>query len=164
MKGNKALVGGVSFGLTSAVITTIGVMVGLAAGTESKMVVIGGILTVAIADSFSDALAMHLSEESSIKRPEKYYIESAIATFLSKFFFTIAFIIPVLLFEIDKSVIVSIIIGFIMLGFLSYYAAKRQKIPALKVMIEHWAVAAVVVVLTHFGGRFIEKIFSGYRV
>jgi len=160
MKDDKALVGGISFGLTSAVITTIGVMVGLAAGTESKMVVIGGILTVAIADSFSDALAMHLSEESSLKRAEKYYLESAFATFLSKFFFTLAFIIPVVLFEIDTAVIISVAIGFVLLGILSYFAAKRQKIAPFKAMAEHWIVAAVVVALTHFGGRFIESVFT----
>ena len=47
---------GLSFGLTSAIITTLSLMVGLISGTESKMVVIGGILTIAIADAFSDAL------------------------------------------------------------------------------------------------------------
>ena len=47
---------GISFGLTSAVITTLGLMVGLHSGTGSKLVVLGGILTIAIADAFSDAL------------------------------------------------------------------------------------------------------------
>ncbi len=161
MKDEKALIGGLSFGLTSATITTIGVMTGLAAGTDSRMVVIGGILTVAIADSFSDALAMHLSEESSIARTEGYYLKSAIATFLAKFFFTIAFIIPVLLFEVNRSVVVSCIVGFIALGFLSNYAAKKNGTSPTKAMIEHWLVAVVVVVLTHFGGLFIESVFNG---
>ena len=35
---------GVSFGLTSGVITTLGLMVGLYSGTHSRTVVIGGIL------------------------------------------------------------------------------------------------------------------------
>jgi len=34
---------GLSFGLTSGIITTIGLMVGLNSGTHSKLVVIGGI-------------------------------------------------------------------------------------------------------------------------
>ena len=55
---------GISFGLTSAVITTLGLMVGLHSGTHSKMVVLSGILTIAIADAFSDALGIHISEES----------------------------------------------------------------------------------------------------
>ena len=50
---------GLGFGLTSGVITTLGLIVGLHAGFQSKAVVIGGILTIAIAD----ALGIHPSEE-----------------------------------------------------------------------------------------------------
>lgn len=46
---------GFSFGLTSGIITTLGLMVGLHSGTHSKLVVLGDILTIAIADAFSDA-------------------------------------------------------------------------------------------------------------
>jgi hypothetical protein len=55
---------GLSFGLTSGIITTLGLMVGLNSSTNSKLVVIGGIMTIAIADSPSDALGIHVSEES----------------------------------------------------------------------------------------------------
>ena len=55
---------GFSFGLTSGIITTLGLMVGLHYGTGSKLVVLGGILTIAIADAFSDALGIHMAEES----------------------------------------------------------------------------------------------------
>ena len=46
---------GVSFGLTSGTITTLGLMVGLYSGTQSRLVVLGGIVTIAIADALSDA-------------------------------------------------------------------------------------------------------------
>ena len=52
----EALTAGISFGLTSGVIKTMGLMVGLHSGTHSKLVVLGGILAIAIADAFSDAL------------------------------------------------------------------------------------------------------------
>ncbi|HIE31931.1 MAG TPA: hypothetical protein EYP67_06070, partial [Methanosarcinales archaeon] len=58
---------GFSFGLTSGIITTLGLMVGLHSGTHSELVIIGGILTIAIADAFSDALGIHVSEESESK-------------------------------------------------------------------------------------------------
>jgi len=45
---------GLSFGLTSGIITTLGLMVGLNSSTHSDLVVIGGILTIAIADGFLD--------------------------------------------------------------------------------------------------------------
>ena len=38
---------------------------------HEKLVVIGGILTIAIADSFSDALGIHVSEESETNTRQK---------------------------------------------------------------------------------------------
>lgn len=46
---------GFSFGLTSGVITTLGLIVGLHSSTHSDLSVIGGILSIAIADAMSDA-------------------------------------------------------------------------------------------------------------
>ena len=68
---NHSVKVGFSFGLTSAVITTLGLIVGLNAGTHSKLVVLGGIITIAIADAFSDALGIHVSEESEGKHSQK---------------------------------------------------------------------------------------------
>ena len=84
---------GFSFGITSGIITTLGLMVGLYSGTGSKLVVIGGILMIAIADAFSDALGIHVSEESEGKHSQKEIWESTLSTFLFKFIFASIFII-----------------------------------------------------------------------
>ena len=60
---------GFSFGLTSGIITTLGLMIGLNSSTNSSIVVIGGILTIAIADSLSDAIGIHIAEESENIHP-----------------------------------------------------------------------------------------------
>ena len=60
----QSLKTGFSFGLTSGVITTLGLMVGLHAGTHSRLAVIGGIVTIAVADALSDALGIHIPEAS----------------------------------------------------------------------------------------------------
>ena len=64
---------GFSFGLTSAIITTLGLMVGLESGTQSKIAVLGGILTIAVADAFSDSLGIHVSQESQ-NQPTRQHI------------------------------------------------------------------------------------------
>lgn len=69
MSSNKTReleLGGMSFGISGGVITTLGMIVGLDQATSSKTAVIAAILTIAIADSLSDALGMHLSEESRL--------------------------------------------------------------------------------------------------
>ena len=67
----KSIKKGFSFGLTSGIITTLGLIVGLYSITESKLAVIGGILVIAIADAFSDAMGIHVSEESDIRNSKR---------------------------------------------------------------------------------------------
>jgi hypothetical protein len=102
---------GISFGLTSAVITTLGLMVGLHSGTHSKIVVLAGILTIAIADAFSDALGIHVSEEAENKHTIKQIWAATISTFLAKFLFAMTFVVPVILFTLSTAIVISLIWG-----------------------------------------------------
>jgi VIT1/CCC1 family predicted Fe2+/Mn2+ transporter len=151
---------GFSFGLTSAIITTLGLMVGLHSGTHSEPVVIGGILTIAIADAFSDALGIHISEESENRHTTKEIWESTLSTFLFKFVFALTFIIPVLLFQLSTAIIVSVIWGLLLLGIFSFYIAKKQKIRPWTVIAEHLLIALVVIIITHYVGGWIGSIFG----
>ena len=150
---------GVSFGLTSGIITTLGLMVGLHAGTHSKVVVIGGILTIAVADALSDALGIHISEESENRHTDKEIWISTVSTFLSKFVFALTFVIPVLLLELSAAVVVGIIWGLSILLFLSYGIAKEQKTNPWRVIIEHLIIALVVIIITHYLGDWISSRF-----
>mgnify|MGYP006289803275 CR=1 FL=1 len=154
-----SLVKGITFGLTSGIITTLGLIVGLSSGTHSKSVVIGGILTIAIADSLSDALGVHISEESENKHTDREIWESTISTFLTKFLFALTFIIPVLSFNLDTAIILSVIWGMIVLISISYFMAKSSNEPCLRVILEHVIIAIIVITLTHFSGKWINKLF-----
>ena len=148
---------GFSFGSTSGIITTLGLMVGLHSGTHSKIAVLSGILTIAIADAFSDALGIHISEESENKHDAKEIWESTIFTFLSKFIFASTFIVPLFLFELSTAVIVGLIWGFSLLGIFSFYLAKSQKARPLSVIGEHLIIALVVIAITHFLGDLCSR-------
>jgi len=151
---------GFSFGLTSGIITTLGLMVGLHSGTGSKLVVLGGILTIAIADAFSDALGIHIAEESENIHSETEIWESTISTFSSKFLFALTFVIPVLVFELSTAIVVSVIWGLLILGIISLSMAAEQKRKSWKVVGEHLLIALVVIVITHFVGDWISSRFS----
>lgn len=151
---------GFSFGLTSGIITTLGLMVGLHAGTRSKLVVLGGILTIAIADALSDALGIHISEESENKHTTREIWEATGSTFFSKFIFALTFIVPVLLFELSTAIVISIIWGFSLLSILSFSIAKEQGTRPWRVVAEHLIVALVVIVVTHYVGHWIASAFG----
>lgn len=153
---------GFSFGLTSGIITTLGLIVGLHAGTHSKLVVLGGILTIAVADAFSDALGIHVSEESENKHTAKEIWESTISTFLSKFFFALTFIIPVLLLKLSIAIIISVAWGLFALSLLSFKIAKEKKEEPWKLIAEHLIIALVVIVITHYVGDWISSVFRKY--
>jgi len=157
---NHSLKTGFSFGLISGIITTLGLMVGLHSGTHSKIVVIGGILTIAIADAFSDALGIHISEESENKHTTKEIWESTVSTFLSKFVFALTFIIPLLLFQLSLAIIVSVVYSLFLICIFSFHLAKKQKIKPWKVVFEHLIIALMVITITHYIGDWIGSIFG----
>jgi VIT1/CCC1 family predicted Fe2+/Mn2+ transporter len=151
---------GFSFGLASGIITTLGLMVGLHSGTHSRLVVIGGVLTIAIADAFSDALGIHMSEESENKHTTQEIWESTICTFVAKFLFAATFVIPILLFQLSVAIIVSIVWGLSLLAIFSLYLAKSQGEKPWKVITEHLLIALVVIVITHYLGHWIGSTFG----
>ena len=151
---------GVSFGLTSGIITTLGVMVGLDAGIGLRLVVIGGILTVAIADAFSDALGIHISEESSRRNGHREVWEATIATFFTKLIVALSFLIPIFLFELSTAVKINLFWGLFLIITFNYFLAKTRKEKPLRIISEHVLIAVVVIIITFFVGKFISVHFG----
>jgi len=151
---------GFSFGLTSGIITTLGLIVGLHSGTHSRIVIIGGIITIAIADAFSDSVGIHISEESEGKHNSREIWESTISTLLSKFIFSISFVIPILLLSLSTAITISLIWGFSLIGIFSYYTAKLRKSKPWKSILEHLAIALLVIFITHYVGVWVSITFN----
>jgi VIT1/CCC1 family predicted Fe2+/Mn2+ transporter len=135
-------------------------IVGLHSGTGSKLVVLGGVLSIAIADSFSDALGIHISEESDRGKAEKEVWAATLATFLSKIAFSSTFIIPILLLSLETAMLVSVAWGLLVLGVLSYHIAKSQSVKPIRVIAEHLLIAVVVIIITHFVGEWVAVRFG----
>ncbi len=147
---------GFSFGLTSGVITTLGLMVGLHSGTHSRAIVIGGILTIAIADAMSDALGIHVSEESKNSSPTRDIWEATLATFMAKFVIAVTFVVPVAVGPLDQAIVISIVWGLFLLTVLSFFVARAQAIAPWKVIGEHLLIALCVVAMTHVVGDWVN--------
>ena len=149
---------GFCFGLTSGIITTVGLMVGLYSSTNSKMVVIGGIFTIAVADAFSDALGIHIAEESKHNGAKEVW-ESTIVTFFTKFFIALAFIIPVIYLDLAIAIVVSAVCGMLALCLLSFLIARSKKEKPVLIILEHLFIACVVIVATYYLGSWISGRF-----
>ena len=150
---------GLGFGLASGTITTLGLIIGLNSGTGSKAVILSGILVIALADAFSDALGIHISEESEKNSRQRDVWESTISTFFFKFIVALSFIIPVLFLSLHVAIIVSIVWGFMLLGGFSFYVAKDRGMDPFRSVMEHVIIAIVVIILTNFVGKAVAIIF-----
>jgi len=157
----RAVTTGVSFGLASGTITTLGLIVGLHAGTHSRLAVVGGILTIAVADALSDALGMHVAEESRADRTSRQIWLATFATFVTKFFMALSFLVPILVLELGNAIVLSVVWGFSIITLLSWALARAQRVSPWKVIGEHLLIAAVVVATTHLLGDWLATIYAG---
>lgn len=154
----RSIITGYSFGLTSGITTTLGLVVGLATGTRSRIAVIGGIITIAVADALSEGFSMHVSEEAEEHSNEEVW-ESAFATFFSKFTLALTFLVPVYFFDLTTAVIISSIWGLSMITLLSYKIAQITKVRPWKPIFEHIILAVMVIIITYIVGVGISSIF-----
>jgi VIT1/CCC1 family predicted Fe2+/Mn2+ transporter len=151
---------GIGFGLTSGVITTVGLMVGLDAGTHSRIAVMGGILTIAVADALSDALGIHLAEESKTTATTGHVWEATISTFVAKFVTAGTFVVPMLAFDLPASIIVSIVWGLVILTALTVVLARKRGLSPWRAIGEHLLVAVGVVTVSYYVGRLANDLME----
>lgn len=151
---------GITFGVTSGIITTLGLMVGLESGTQSKLAVIGGIIIIAIADALSDSLGVHISKESENTLSKKELWEATLCTFFSKFALASTFLVPVLLFELTTAIIVSVAWGLALLAIMSFLIARQDSSSPWMPIAEHVGIALLVIFVTHYVGDWVAATFA----
>lgn len=160
MKNKSSLRAGLGFGVTSGPITVLGLMVGLYSIMPSKLIVIGGVLTIAIADALSDSLGMHVAKEATNIYSTREIWETTIYTFLSKFFIAISFIIPLSILNLSTAIIVNIIWGLFLLSAFSFFIAKKNGNRPWKVVAEHLIIAITVIIISHYFQVWIKTLID----
>lgn len=159
-KYSHQLITGISFGLTSAVITSLGMIVGLYSATSSKLAVVAGIIIMAIADGLSDAAGLHMAEEAEVEKgktkhtPKEIWL-TTLFTFLSVCGFSLTFAVPILIFPLKIAVFLAIGWGILLLILLNFYTAKIKKESPIKLISEHILLALFVIIISYWVGNLI---------
>jgi VIT1/CCC1 family predicted Fe2+/Mn2+ transporter len=148
---------GFSFGTTSGIITTLGLIVGLTASDATKAVIIGGVLTIAFADAFSDALGIHTSEESENIHSEKEIWISTFATYFTKLIIALTFLIPLIFLSSTVALIVSIVWAILLLTIVNYIISSKEK--RWQTIFEHLLISLVVIIFGFIIGQYIRSVF-----
>jgi len=161
-KQNHQLVSGFSFGITSGVITSLGMIVGMFSATNSKLAVVASIITMAIADGLADGAGQHMSEEAELEGGKAVHSHrevwlSTLYTFLSVCGSVLSFVPFFLLFPLNIAIFWGIGWGLLLLVIFNIMLAKSLQENPIKVIAEHLALAAFVIVVSYFIGGLIGK-------
>jgi VIT1/CCC1 family predicted Fe2+/Mn2+ transporter len=159
-KYSHQLITGISFGLTTAVITSLGMIFGIHSATSSKLAVVAGIVVMAIADGLSDAVSLHTAEEAEVDKgrgkhtPKEIWLTTLFA-FLSVSGFTLTFAIPILLFPFETALFLTLAWGMLLLVLLNFNIAKIRKEKPIRLISEHILLAIITIILSHLVGNLI---------
>ena len=135
----------ISFGATSAVITSLAIIVGLSKTSNAKISILSSLIIIAIADNVSDSFGIHVHQESQNEKASEVR-KTTIINFLTRLFAVFLFILFVTFLPMVYALIFSIIFGLSVIAFLSYFIAKEQKVSPFVAMSQHLALAILVMV------------------
>jgi hypothetical protein len=96
----------VSFGAVSAIVTSIGLIIGFGAAGISKPTIIAGLLIVGLADNLTDSLSIHIYQESE-NLEERAAFKATLGTFLIRLVISLSFVMLVLAFSSVNSILAS---------------------------------------------------------
>lgn len=143
-----------SFGATAAIVTSIGLIVGLDAATATKATILSGLLIVAIADNLTDSLSIHIYQESEQLEPRAAF-RATLINFAARLGLSLSFVLLMVILPLRVAVVASILWGLLLLTGLSCVLARTRKLPVLPEIAKHVAVAAIVMLSSKIIGHII---------
>jgi hypothetical protein len=150
----------ISYGMTSAVITSLAIMIALSGTLNSIVTIITALLIIAIADNISDSFGIHIYQESEAIAGKKI-VKTTLSNFISRLIVVAIFILLIFLFPINVAIILSIIYGIAIIAIVSYYISKQQKNSKMFASISKHILITIVVII---GSFIIREIIAKYIV
>ena len=147
------------FGSTAAIITNISLIVGLGSAGTGKGPILGGLLTIALADNISDSLGIHLYKETE-GLGQKLSVLSTVLNFTARLVVSLSFIAIVLVLATAQAIPVAIVWGLLLLIVISYLINKSNNRNSFWEIAKHLLVAGVVIAVSHYVGSLIGKHFQ----
>jgi VIT1/CCC1 family predicted Fe2+/Mn2+ transporter len=138
-----------SFGAVSAVITCLALIISFDTTNQSKMVVIGSLCVIALADNISDTLGIHIYQEGEFSSLRKVW-RATLSNFLTRLGVIAIFILFVFCLPPIPAVICSLVYGLLVLTIISYLVARKRKLSPGKIVLEHIIIAIIVLGLSKY--------------
>jgi vacuolar iron transporter family protein len=143
-----------SFGGTAAVVTSMGLIVGLGASGAPRATVLGSLLIIALADNLTDALGVHVYQEAE-RLPQAEALRTTAANFVTRLLTTLSFV-AIVEAAPAMAIPLSLAWGVALLAALSWLIARRRGVSPAGEVVRHLAVAAVVMLASRLIGLWIS--------
>ena len=142
-----------AFGISSAVLTTLGMIVGLNSATSSRLAVISGIAAVAVADSLSDSLGMYAQKNSERGASKRTAFKHAFGAFFGKLIFALTFLLIFIIFPFASAMYISIAWGLLLIMFVNIQIAFIHEESVFKNVIKNIFIAIAVIIASYLAGK-----------
>ena len=149
----------ISYGGTAAVVTSTALISGLSAADTTKPVIVSALLIAALADNLTDALSVHIFQESE-QLDEKDALTGTVTNFATRLLLCISFVFLVVLFPRAHAAGVAIVWGALLLAILTYLVARERNLNPLLEVAKHLGVASTVIVVSMLIGHWIGRALS----
>jgi vacuolar iron transporter family protein len=148
-----------SFGSTAAIVTSMALIFGLDAATATKSTIVSGLLIVALADNLTDALSMHVYEESHRRLAPGEALRATLGNFVARLAVSLTFVLLVVLLPLASAVVASGALGLGLLVLLTWALARERKGSLVAELLKHVGAALAVILLARGVGIFIAAQF-----
>jgi VIT1/CCC1 family predicted Fe2+/Mn2+ transporter len=144
----------VSFGAASAIVTSIGLIIGFGAAGVPRPTILAGLLIIALADNLTDSLSIHIYQESE-RLEERAAFRATVSNFATRLVVSLSFVLLVLVGPQTHALVASLLWGLILLTGLTWLVARARKVSVWAEIAKHLGVAAVVIATSRVVGSLI---------
>jgi VIT1/CCC1 family predicted Fe2+/Mn2+ transporter len=137
----------ISFGSTAALVTNMALVTGMDAIGASRPTIVAALLIAALADNLTDALSIHIYQESERLEPREAFV-GTLSNFAARLTVSLTFVSLVVLLPAALVVPVSIIWGTLLLTALTYLLARERQVSVAPEIGKHLLSAAAVLVIS----------------
>ena len=151
-------IGELAFGITSGILTTVGVLIGVDSASSSKLAVIAAVVAIGVADSCSDAFGMYNAKVSERGNSSSAALRYAMGTLLGKIIMPLTFLVPIMMLTLTKAVIVDLGWAVIALSLLSVEQAIVGEKSLIQLTGRNLGMAAVIIALSQAAGLLVRNL------
>ena len=149
----------ISFGGTAAIVTSMGLILGLEAAASSSRAIVGALLIVALADNLSDSLSVHIYQEAERLEHREAFV-STLANFATRLVVASTFVLLVIAAPRRLLPWACVAWGMVLLSWLTDRIARARGAPVGKEIAKHLAIALAVIAVSRALGTWLGDAFS----